>query len=101
MRLAVDRLESGDDFSTIARRAASARLERGKFRLAHELPPSIRLALEMSLHEDDERRWLEGELYELEQRWKEAEVIAGIADSLTLPAGIDERIATERNKRDA
>jgi len=101
LRLAVDRLESGDDFSSIARRAASARFERGTLRLAHELPPSIRLALEMSLHEDDERRWLEGELYELEQRWQEAEVIARIADSLTLPASIDERIATERNKRDA
>lgn len=100
LRLAVDRLESGDDFSAIARRASSARFERGKLRLAHELPPSIRLALEMSLHEDDERRWLEGELYELEQRWQEAEVIAGIADNLTLPAGVDDRIAAARKHPD-
>lgn len=49
-------------------------------------PPAARLALEMSLHEDSERRAMEGELHELERRWKEAEEIASIADSLTLPA---------------
>ncbi len=50
----------------------------------------IRLALEMALHEEDERRALEGELRELEARWKEAEEIARIADNLLLPEGIDE-----------
>ena len=45
-----------------------------------------RLALEMMLHEDSERRALEGELHELERRWKEAEEIAGISDSLFFPA---------------
>ncbi len=49
-----------------------------------------RLALEMALHEERERRALEGELWVLEQAWKEAEEIAGIADSLLLPAGTDE-----------
>ncbi|MEO7995982.1 MAG: hypothetical protein ABI852_00985 [Gemmatimonadaceae bacterium] len=52
--------------------------------LLTELPPHVRLALEMSLHEDSERRALEGELHELEQRWKEAEEIAAISDSLFL-----------------
>lgn len=53
--------------------------------LLDHLPAATRLALEMSLHEDSERRALEGELHELAQRWKEADEIAAIADSLTLP----------------
>ena len=48
-----------------------------------------RLALEMSLHEQQERRALEGELWMLEQAWKEAEEIAAISDNLLLPAGTD------------
>jgi hypothetical protein len=46
------------------------------------LPPPLRLALEMSLHEEGERRALEGELAELECAWREAEEIAAIADAL-------------------
>ena len=53
-------------------------------------PKPTRLALEMALHEEQERRALEGELWILEQAWKEAEEIAAIADSLFLPAGTDE-----------
>ena len=49
----------------------------------------VRLALEMSLHEDDERRALEGELYLLEDRWREAEEIAAISDDMFLPASVD------------
>lgn len=48
-----------------------------------------RLALEMALHEEQERRALEGELWMLEQAWREAEEIAAIADRLLLPAGTD------------
>lgn len=40
------------------------------------------LALEMALHDAAERRALEGDLAELEARWREAEEIAQIADSL-------------------
>ena len=46
------------------------------------LPARLRLALEMTLHEDDERRAMEGELAALEARWREADEIAKIADSL-------------------
>ena len=53
-------------------------------------PHSTKLALEMALHEERERRALEGELWVLEQAWKEAEEIASISDSLLLPAGTDE-----------
>ena len=51
------------------------------------MPLPTRLALEMSLHEEQERRAFEGELWILEQAWKEAEEIAAIADNLLLPAG--------------
>jgi hypothetical protein len=40
------------------------------------------LALEMALHEESERRALEGELAALEAAWREAEEIAHIADYL-------------------
>jgi hypothetical protein len=40
------------------------------------------LAFEMALHEEAERRALEGELAQLEAAWREAEEIADIADRL-------------------
>lgn len=46
------------------------------------LPRSDVLALEMALHEETERRALQGELRLLEAAWREAEEIAAIADSL-------------------
>ena len=52
------------------------------------LPTAVRLALEMSLHEEDERRALEGELAELEDRWREAEEIAAIADDMFVPSSV-------------
>lgn len=56
------------------------------------LTAAHRLGLEMLLHEADERRALEGELHELEQRWREADAIAAIADTLLLPAAIETRL---------
>jgi hypothetical protein len=56
------------------------------------LPAALRLALEMALHADDERRAMEGELIELEARWREADAIARIADNMFLPDDIDERV---------
>jgi hypothetical protein len=52
------------------------------------LPAAVRLAMEMSLHEEDERRALEGELSVLEDRWREAEEVAAISDDMFLPAGV-------------
>ena len=43
---------------------------------------AVALALEMALHEETERRALEGELAALEEMWRQAEEIAGIADRL-------------------
>ena len=51
------------------------------------MPHHTRLAFEMALHEEEERRALEGELWRLEQAWREAEEIAAIADDLLLPEG--------------
>jgi hypothetical protein len=48
----------------------------------HETGRRTLLALEMALHEEQERRALEGELAELEAAWRQAEEIAEIADRL-------------------
>ena len=44
----------------------------------------------MALHEEQERRALEGEPAQLELAWREAEEIAAIADNLLLPEHTDE-----------
>ena len=76
---AVRRSETTDgDRVARALRAVSRRVKP-----LHEIDVTTRLMLEMALHEDDERRWLEGELAELAARWQEAEAIAAIAESLT------------------
>jgi hypothetical protein len=50
-----------------------------------KMPTPTRLALEMALHEEEERRALEGELWRLEQAWEAAEEIASISDDLLVP----------------
>lgn len=52
------------------------------------LPPAHRVALEMALNEETERRAMQGELQVLESAWREAEEIAAISDDLLVPAGI-------------
>jgi hypothetical protein len=46
----------------------------------------------MALHEEQERRAMEGELQLLEQAWREAEEIARIADNMFTPAQIESRL---------
>ena len=55
------------------------------------LPAPYRLGLEMALHEEAERRAMEGELEELERAWRDAEEIADIADNLLVPESVDEQ----------
>lgn len=62
------------------------------------LPTPQRLALEMLLHEDDEHRALAGELKELELRWRAAEEIAAIADSLTIPESVEAQFRTLKSR---
>ncbi len=65
-------------FDTIANRAwLGSESYRGALATAS---PASTLALEMALHEDDERRALAGELGALYARWEEAERIARISD---------------------
>jgi hypothetical protein len=52
---------------------------------AMKLSPTERLALEMSVHEESERRAMEGELAVLETAWRDAEQIAQIADDELTP----------------
>jgi hypothetical protein len=56
-----------------------------------QMPKEITLALEMALHEEDERRAMEGELWRLERAWEQAEEIAAISDALLLPEGVEDR----------
>jgi hypothetical protein len=59
---------------------------------AMSLMPVERLALEMAVHEEAERRALEGELAKLADEWKEAEEIAAIADDMFVTSDTHEWI---------
>lgn len=88
---AVHEIESEGDPGRFVARVAKLgyRNWRGRSGNIASFPYCTRLALEMAVHEEQERRALEGELWLLEQAWKEAEEIAAIADNLLLPAGAD------------
>jgi hypothetical protein len=60
--------------------------------------PHLSLAFEMAVYEEQEQRWLQTELYLLKSAWKEAERIASIADSLTLPDWVTERVEALRKE---
>lgn len=55
--------------------------------------PAIRLALEMAVNEEVERRALEGEVALLEREWREAEELAAISDDLLFPSALARRLA--------
>ena len=61
-----------------------------------KMPAPTKLALEMALHEEQERRAPEGELWRLERAWEEAEEIAAISDSLLLPTETGDFIEKHR-----
>jgi len=63
-----------------------------------KMPAPTRLALEMALHEEEERRAMEGELWRLERAWEAAEEIAAISDDLLLPE--ESRRFIERHRAD-
>lgn len=60
----------------------------------NKMPKPTQLAVEMALHEESERRALEGELWRLEQAWKSAEEIASIADDLLVSNEAQRRLAS-------
>lgn len=86
---AVRVLETSSDQTMLFRRFAKVSAsDREKPLSLSALRAPVRLALEMSLHEEDERRSLEGELALLEDRWREAEEVAAISDDMFLPATV-------------
>ena len=87
-----------DEFLSDVVTGARFRDEMGIPGYVNKMPGPTKLALEMALHEEQERLALEGELWRLERAWEEAEEIAAISDSLLLPAGIGEFIERHRRK---
>lgn len=75
----------------VSARKAKARQNQFNQYGLYSMPAPFRLAIEMALHEESERRALEGELQELERAWKDAEEIAEISDNLLVPASVDEQ----------
>ena len=65
------------------------------------LPKPTRLALEMALHEEQERRALEGELWLLERAWREAEEIAAISDNLLVRKSAEAFIREHGDERES
>ena len=61
--------------------------------------PHLSLAFEMSVYEDQERRWLQTELYLLKAAWKEAERLAAIADDLTVPEWVEARLGELKSRQ--
>ena len=98
---AVRFLDEHGDPDAVLRAAAGSRgvntFRSGTGMLA-KLDAPTRLAVEMALHEEEERMALEGELWRLERAWEEAEEIAAISDDLLLPEGTEEFL--ERHRRD-
>ncbi|HEX8724163.1 MAG TPA: hypothetical protein VF737_02085 [Gemmatimonadaceae bacterium] len=100
VRRAVERIEEAGDASAYLRKASRAvewregrvmsRLNEMRRIGALHLMATERLALEMSMHEESERRALEGELQLLADAWREAETVAEIADGLLDPPGFDQ-----------
>ena len=74
------------------RRVWGARQQQGDTGDLNHIPVAARLAFEMAVNEDAERRALEGELSQLETAWREAEELAGIADRLTPVGAIEKRL---------
>jgi hypothetical protein len=92
---AVQQIENAGDASRFMSEASSRNGWRGGkvFSLlnhyrglgAMHLSPTERLALEMAVHEESERRAMEGELAVLESAWRDAEQIAQICDDDLTP----------------
>lgn len=75
-------------WATGKRREWAARSTFGDTGDLNYIPVAARLAFEMALHEDTERRAMEGELAVLAAAWEQAEEIAQIADKLGLSARV-------------
>jgi hypothetical protein len=103
---AVDRIEESGDPEVYLRSVSdevrrqverdSDALFKKKPGLINRLPKPTKLAIEMAVHEEHERRALAGELLELEAAWRQAEEIAKIADNMFVPQETEEFIERHR-----
>ena len=102
VRSAVAEIESRAGPHRFLRDVAGQRsyIRNGLSGYVNKMPKPTRLALEMAVHEEDERRALEGELWRLERAWRDAEEIAAISDDLLLPKGIDDFVARQRGREE-
>jgi hypothetical protein len=109
---AIRQIEAAGSSTAFLARITSDRAERRRVRTsrlgeARALAPDLvaalshtgRLAIEMGVHEEQERRALEGELVELERAWQAAEEIAGIADNLLPPPAAESILGRLRRAR--
>jgi hypothetical protein len=85
-----------DDFLSDVVTGDRFRDKKGVPGYVNKMSQPTKLALEMALHEEQERRALDGELWRLERAWEEAEEIAAISDSLLLPEGTEDFIERHR-----
>jgi hypothetical protein len=98
VRQALDLIGTTTDARELVQSAALLQTNKVAPNYLQALPAPMRLALEMALHEDDERRAMEGELSRLENQWREAEEIATIADSLLVPDEIESQLSALRER---
>lgn len=99
IKAAVDTIQQSRNLSVLLKRASEESVFQAnrfsKKTSGHQVayaPEAVRLALEMSLHTEDERRAMEGELQQLEQRWRDADAIAKISDEMFLPDSVDAQL---------
>lgn len=67
----------------------------------HDLPLNQRLALEMALHEEQERRAMAGELAALANEWREAEEIARISDGMFVSTSVEQKLDSLKSSAEA
>lgn len=92
----IERLGHPDHFLKDVVTGDRFRDKKGVAGYVNKMPQPTKFALEMALHEEQERLALNGELWRLERAWEEAEEIAAIADNLLVPAGADDFIEKHR-----
>lgn len=87
------------EWAVTQRRKWAAQQQQGDSGSLNYIPVAARLAFEMAINEDAERRALEGELAQLEAAWKEAEELASISDHLTPIQSVERKLETLRTRR--
>jgi hypothetical protein len=103
---AVGQLEAERGSEAFIERFVASRVRSPRVAALAAVPPiakldgPTRLALEMALHEESERRAIEGELDVLLEAWREAEEIAGISDDLLIPPEVERQLGDLKRKAD-